>query len=57
MTSFDFIKIFSDVPQGSILATLDVGYLFYQNRIDFFPSMFRIQTDKWSLLEICLKFL
>ena len=27
-TSFNFIKIFSDVPQGSILAIWDIIYLF-----------------------------
>ena len=58
MVSFNFIKIFSDLLQGSILVMRDVRYLFWQYRIDLFPSTFRIQIDKCEVsLEICIKFL
>ena len=48
------MEIFSDVPQGSILAKQDMRYLFWQYRIDFFPSMFRIHIDKWKVFPINL---
>ena len=50
MTSFNFIKIFSDVPQGSILAIWDMRYVLAIWEIDFFPSMFRIHINKWEVV-------
>ena len=55
MTSFNFITVFSNVPQGSILAIWDMRYLFQQYGIDFFSGIFRSDIDKCSMLDICLK--
>ena len=45
MATFNFIKIFSNVPQESILAIWDMKYLFQQYGIDFFPGIFQIHFD------------
>ena len=56
MKSFNFIEIFLDVPQGSILAMWDMRYVFWQYGIDFFPSMFGIHIDKCKVVPIYLSY-
>ena len=57
MTSFNFIKIFSDVPQESSLEMWDIRHLFQQNESYFFPGIFKMHIDKWSQLEFFYKLL
>ena len=54
MTSFNFIKTFLDIPQGSILGIWDMRYWYWQYGIDFCPSMFKIHIEKCEVAPINL---